>query len=82
MRKINWEGVLYFGDMITMFVLGILENDNIVNCFMSYNYCVWNCDISIRLMLFYIAFIVWGIWTSIMLIDLLFLDWEDKAIKR
>ena len=46
--------VICFWNMFLFIILSSIQMDNIINCFVTYNHCVWICEISNM-------FILWSI---------------------
>jgi len=53
-------------------VLGLIQiaNDNIINCYLTINHCVWDCDITTSFILFIISAIVMLIYGLISWIEI------------
>ncbi len=76
-RKIDWWGTFYITNMLTMIVLTFYEAENLMNCYITRDYCVWVCDLSFRLFVFILSASIFALFTFHAMIDLFCLKWDD-----
>jgi len=75
-KEIDWYGVVYF--ITTCIMLGTWINgmDNIISCFETMSYQVWICNQCINYWIFHISFLIWTVWSIIIVIDLICTKYE------
>lgn len=75
-RKIDYYATIYLIITILINILFWFELDNIINCYMTMNYCVFICDLSFQLYFLIILICVWCLWTFDNIIDIFCFKWD------
>ena len=77
-KKIVWVDFFYLLNLIILILTYWFNSDNLANCWITKNYHVWICNLSLTFYIFHLTLTIWLIWSLYMLFDLFIFEWEDN----